>query len=183
MSKNAIYCLVGKSGVGKTTIANFLTKHYGMKSVESYTTRPQRYEGETGHIFVTREEFAQLGSLCAYTEFDGNQYGVPASMVDECDLYVIDVAGVKYLREHYHGKEICVIGLDADENTLYARMLSRGDSENKATQRILHDREQFAHMEDVCDVIFGAYSVDLTVRNVMGFINKTEQKFKESVSA
>ena len=52
-----IYCIAGPSGSGKTTIAEELKKRYGMKVLESYTTRAPRYEGETGHIFVTPKKF------------------------------------------------------------------------------------------------------------------------------
>ena len=31
-----------------------------MKSIESYTTRPPRYEGETGLIFVTDKEYEAM---------------------------------------------------------------------------------------------------------------------------
>ena len=51
-----IYLIVGKSGSGKTTLVEALKK-YGYTSIESYTTRPKRFEGETGHTFITEEEF------------------------------------------------------------------------------------------------------------------------------
>ena len=51
-----IYLIVGKSGSGKTTLVNELRK-YGYTSVESYTTRPKRFKNETGHTFITEEEF------------------------------------------------------------------------------------------------------------------------------
>ena len=54
---NTILLIVGASGTGKTTVANTLSKMFGMKQIQSYTTRPPRYEGEKGHIFVTDEEF------------------------------------------------------------------------------------------------------------------------------
>ena len=63
-----IYLIVGKSGSGKTTLVNKLRK-YGYASVESYTTRPKRFKNETGHTFITEEEFDQLKDICAYVKY------------------------------------------------------------------------------------------------------------------
>lgn len=150
-----IYCIVGVSGSGKTTLAELLEGKYGLKTVQSYTTRPQRYEGETGHIFVTKEEFDALGEMCAYTNFAGNEYGVTADLVDACDTYVIDVAGVKYLKEKYHGeKSIRTIALRCSEAVVRNRMAARGDSEEKINERIEHDFFAFMDIGDVADVNF-----------------------------
>ena len=54
------FIIVGESGSGKTTIVNELEKRYGLTSVQSYTTRPKRYPDETGHTFVSEQEFFQL---------------------------------------------------------------------------------------------------------------------------
>lgn len=96
-----IYLIVGPSGSGKTMVANRLEEKYRLKQVLSYTERPPRFEGEGGHTFVTPEEFDKLKNLCAYTVFDGHRYGVPAEMVEVSDIYVIDPAGVAYMKEHY----------------------------------------------------------------------------------
>ena len=77
-----IYLFVGPSGVGKTTIVEKLSRDYGFSVVSSYTDRPMRYDGETGHVFLTKEEFDALPELCAYTEFNGHRYGVTSDMVD-----------------------------------------------------------------------------------------------------
>lgn len=150
-----IYCVVGVSGSGKTTLAELLEGKYGLKTVQSYTTRPQRYEGETGHIFVNKEEFDALGEMCAYTNFAGNEYGVTADLVDASDTYVIDVAGVKYLKEKYHGKKnINTITLRCSETVVRNRMAARGDSEEKINERIEHDALAFMDIDDVADVSF-----------------------------
>ena len=153
-----IYLLVGPSGSGKTTIATALEKAMGMKQVASYTERLPRYPGEEGHTFVTPEEFDKLEDLCAYTEFNGYRYGPTAAMVDECDIYVIDPAGVKYMKEHYHGdKDIKVVGIFATPKKCAERMLQRGDVEEKVQERIQHDRLAFAPTKGVVDHILYAY--------------------------
>ena len=47
-----ILLIEGESGSGKTTIADILSKKYGLSSIQSYTTRKPRYLGETGHTFI-----------------------------------------------------------------------------------------------------------------------------------
>lgn len=144
-----IYLIVGPSGSGKSTIANILERKYGLKQVVSFTERPPRYESETGHVFISAEDFDKLDeqpdNLCAFTVFNGYRYGVPAKMVDECDIYLIDPAGVRYMREHYHGpKGIRVIGLYADADVCKQRMLARGDTKKNVAARLEHDHHAFA---------------------------------------
>ena len=130
-----IYLIVGPSGSGKTMVANRLEEKYRLKQVLSYTERPPRFEGEGGHTFVTPEKFDKLKNLCAYTVFDGHRYGVPAEMVEVSDIYVIDPAGVAYMKEHYSGKKgVKVIGLFAAEEVCKRRMRARGDSKEAVNE-------------------------------------------------
>lgn len=140
-----IYCIVGPSGSGKTTISKILERDYGMKLVESYTTRPPRYPDEEGHIFVSDEEFDALGEMCAYTEYDGHRYGVTPEVIDQNDIYVIDPYGVDYLRQKYHGnKGIIAIRLLVDLDECQKRMELRGDSMEKIRQRLSNDVRSFS---------------------------------------
>lgn len=148
-----LYNIVGPSGSGKSTLTFAIQKALkkmkakrGLTPVESMTTRPPRYPGEPGHVYVTKEEFDKY-EMVAYTQFDGNEYGVPASMLDECDLYVIDIEGVKTLRERYSGKQLVVIYLDITPEEAARRMCVRGDSEEKIQKRLANDAVMFADME------------------------------------
>ncbi len=153
-----LFCVVGASGSGKTTQTEWLRDAIrklfesrkinadGLRCVESITTRKPRYEGETGHEFVSKEVFDSY-EMVAYTMFDGNEYGVPAEMLDERELYVIDIEGVKTLRERYHGKPLVVIYLDITPEEAARRMRERGDSEEKITKRLANDAVMFADLE------------------------------------
>ena len=77
------------SAKGNDTVAARLSEIYGWKVLDSYTTRPPRYEGEKGHIFSTKEEFDALPEKCAYTYFGGNEYCATAEQVNNSDIYII----------------------------------------------------------------------------------------------
>lgn len=142
-----LYLIIGPSGSGKTELANRLVREYGMKAVESYTTRPARYSGEPGHIFVTSEEFDRLGKMCAYTEYNGYRYGVTKDILDVSDVYVIDPAGAIFLADHYSGKTLHYIWLATSPGVCYERMLARGDDEEKAKERVKYDDKAFGMLQ------------------------------------
>ena len=138
--KKPLYLFVGKSASGKTIIANLCENEYNCKQVQSYTTRKPRYEGEIGHIFVSEEEFDNLGELAAYTFYNGNKYGTTVQQVDECDIYVIDVPGVETLLQKYKtDRTIYIIYFDTGVHTRISRMLERGDHDNAIVSRLLQD--------------------------------------------
>lgn len=142
--------LVGKSGSGKTTLANELEKRCGLKQLRSYTTRKPRYQGETGHIFLSEKEFDGLEGIVAKTVFDGNRYAATKEQVDHADIYVIDVQGVKELLQKYKGrKEIKIVYLDVPAYIRFWRMVRRGDSLLQVVKRIFHDRKAFADRPQV----------------------------------
>lgn len=136
-----LYLLIGRSASGKTTIANMLTEKYGYQSVSSYTTRPPRYYGEVGHIFVDNETFDQLGELAGFVEYNGYRYGTTIQQVDDADIYVIDPIGAEYLLDKYTDRPICIIYFDASIPTRIHRMISRGDSDLAIIRRLLQDEE------------------------------------------
>ena len=94
MSKPLLLCLLGKSGCGKSTIAERLHRKYGYLQAMSYTTRPIRTEcegDELTHTFITREQIANYeDDIVAYNEYNGNAYFVTRKMLEGCQIYVVD---------------------------------------------------------------------------------------------
>lgn len=101
--KPSIICIVGKSGSGKTTLADYIELNFGVKMIQSRTTRAPRYDGENGHTFVSNDEFDSYSKseMLAFTEFGGNRYCCLAEDVHEENTYVIDEFGLLYLKEHF----------------------------------------------------------------------------------
>lgn len=153
---NKIYLIIGPSGSGKTHIAGLLEQKYRLKSIESYTTRPPRYDGEKGHTFITLEDYEAFdkSQIAAYNCYNGNHYFATFKQIEEADLYVIDIAGLKYFQEKYEGKkEFVTVHLTANLSTRINRMMQRGDSLSKIAERIIVDREEFNQAEADCDYV------------------------------
>jgi guanylate kinase len=134
---DTIVCLVGESGSGKSTIAEELEKE-GYNYIQSYTTRPKRYDNEKGHIFVkdvptsihvhgfSNEAIIKNG-IMAHTFFDGYYYWASKEQYQNkgISIYVIDPKGVEKLKESINDAEIVVLYIKADEATRWKRMLRR----------------------------------------------------------
>ena len=133
---------VGRSASGKTTIANLLEEKYFFNQVQSYTTRCPRYDGEKGHIFLTEDEFNQLEDIVSYTFYNNHQYGVTADLLNQNDIFVVDVPGVESLLEKYKtNRSICILYFDSTVYTRIHRMLDRGDSDMQIISRLLQDEK------------------------------------------
>lgn len=138
-----LYLFVGRSSCGKTTIANVLEDKFGYKQVYSYCTREPRFEGEPGHIFVSEEEFNDLGELAAYTFYNGNHYGTTLEQLNKCNIYVVDIPGVESLLKKLVNdtRPICIFYFDASVYNRILRMIERGDSDSMILARLLEDEK------------------------------------------
>lgn len=144
-----LFLFVGKSASGKSTIANLVESKYCYKQVWSYTTRSKRYENEKYHIFISDEEFDNLGELAAYTEYNGFRYGTTFEQLNECDIYVVDVHGIQTLLEksESYNRPIAIIYFDSTVYTRINRMIDRGDSDVSIISRLLQDEKDDWHKQ------------------------------------
>lgn len=150
-----ILCLIGKSGNGKTTIAEELERLYNLKQIKSYSTRLSRGINDTSHTFVNQEEFNSIrNNLVAYTLFDGKEYGATSQQIDNHEIYVVDWRGYIELIEKYKGsKQIVSIYIDVGLIRSIFRMFSRGDTINKIINRLINDYKMFKDVKNKCDYI------------------------------
>lgn len=161
-----LYLIVGPSGSGKTTLANNLKTWYHLNPVVSYTTRPMRENEKNGvdHWFVSDEEFDNLGEMVAFTEFNGYRYGVTRDIIDKSDTYVIDPAGVDYLKAHDIGpRKVVVIGILTNLLTCINHMRGRGDNDNMIHSRIRNDEKAFEDFSAYCDFMVDGKLPELSV--------------------
>lgn len=101
--KPLIICIIGESGSGKTTAAEYIEKEFGIPMVKSYTDRPRRTPDEVGHTFVTPEEFDVLlqGNILALTKFGEYRYCCVKEDILPRNTYVIDEISYRYLADHF----------------------------------------------------------------------------------
>lgn len=157
MSKPLLFCLCGRSGCGKSTIAERLNRKYGYVQAKSYTTRPIREEcegDELTHTFITRDEIDNYkDDIVAYNEYNGNAYFVTRKMLEGCQLYVVDKEGLLQLYKDYHDKDILAIYIDCDSSIASRRMAERGDTDEQIMQRLQYDEKAFADCQELCDFV------------------------------
>jgi len=148
-----IILLIGKSGSGKSTIADILNKDYGLKILQSYTTRKKRTPKETGHIFVTESQFKEL-DLVANTYFDENYYGASVDQIEENDVYIIDKKGVETIRYLYHGdKQLVPIYIKTSDKTRETRMKLRGTPPDEICKRLKNDEHMFNGIDSMVKAV------------------------------
>lgn len=168
---NKIYLLIGESGAGKTTVVEKIKEMSNLKSIDSYTTRPKRYDDEVGHIFITDKEFDNLQNICAYTEINGYRYAATSKQVDENDIYIIDVAGIDYFTEYYKGmKDFRIIYLHCSETERARRMRLRGDSEKAIQNRLTHDKTAFLGALSIADILVASRKVNQAAKKIVKYI-------------
>lgn len=155
--------LLGKSGSGKDTIANFLVDHCGYRRIITYTTRPIR-PGETQDVqyhFISDEEFQEkvshgffLEYKVYHTEFGDWYYGSAKEDFEKADyntLVILTPEG--YLDLLWNMKEIThdAVYIKVDVEELQRRLKERGDNELESIRRLAHDNKDFEFVEDIVD--------------------------------
>ena len=138
----------GPGGAGKGTIARALVEgDKGLVLSVSWTTRRHRVDdAHDAYVFVEREAFERRrteGGFLEGHEFLGCFYGTPVpDPGDRRDLLLeIDVAGGRQVLDCYPDA-LCIF-VDASDATLRRRLLARGDSTERADERLAEaDRER-----------------------------------------
>lgn len=174
--KNKVFVLlIGESGVGKTTIADYMDRTYGLKQVVSYTNREKRFDGEVGHRFISERDIEKIKqeypNRVAETEYNGNFYFATKEQVEECDIYVINPSAVEEFKRRYSGDKIVkvVLLVDTPENKV-KHMLCRGDCIAKINERLNYDRKEFCNAHELADYIIANTGIEKTARIIRGAI-------------
>lgn len=135
-----IVLLVGKSAAGKDSVAEKL-EGYGLRSVISHTTRPQRSADDTRHVFVSDTEAdALIGEAVATTVINGYRYFATKSDMEIADLYTIDPNGIEELLGNMPDAEFGICYIDSDDIMRRKMAISRADDPILAA-RVFDERD------------------------------------------
>ena len=146
--KKKIYCLVGRTGSGKDTIADAVTKQTGIRKVVSFTDAPKRSDQTEGkeHYFLSKGAMDSVLSeqhAIAYTQIGNNRYCATLEEIGtEPVLYIIDPKGIYYMKEHFADQiDLTVFYIFAPEKTRRERTKNRGNFDFE--ERMNAENEEF----------------------------------------
>lgn len=148
-----LYLVVAASGSGKDYIVDKICNNLGKARVISRTTRPKRNENDL-HIFVDEETAVkEFPFSVARTDYNGYKYYVMHQDIDEMDFYIIDVKGVKSLKQEkamgcpWLKREITTIFINSPWYVRAYNMKKRGDSIKSIINRLKLDRVEFKNFK------------------------------------
>lgn len=153
--------LIGESGSGKSTLENMLVELGYQKSL-SFTTRPMRAGEVNGedYMFITVDDYYELKDkdmIVQDTCFNDNYYGTlkDVDINYNKSVVVIEPGGIEQFRKA--GIPIQTFYIKVDSVERYNRMLNRGDTLDKAEQRLVHDLKVFCDAPELVDYIIDGH--------------------------
>lgn len=172
--------ICGKSGVGKTTVIKELCVQYKLKTVMSYSTRPQRCFNESSHIFVCDKDFELLKNKFLDFSFCNAKYCITFEQITQADILGLPPNACKDLcaKKNLIKRAIKVIYLKASDETRFLRMKQRGDSIKTINQRIMAEKKYFADFEKFADKIIYNYDFQYTLIEIEEYIKKLNCKIE-----
>lgn len=136
-----LYCVIGASGTGKTTLVEEAMKRYQLERVITCTTRQRRVgEPSSAYYFLSDDEFDRLerGGLVESDTYHEHRYGTAYFAVDKAlekgDAFIITTAeGYLNLRDKYDCRGVV---LEISPDVLRERMEKRGDDPRDIEARL-----------------------------------------------
>ena len=185
--------ILGKSGVGKTSLCNYLESVSTLRKAVTYTTRemrPNEINGKDYH-FVSNEDFQKMiqnNELMEYVCFHdvitskGKQnlfYGsAKKDYLDPNQMIILNPEGLKSVLKNSTNKfNFCSILLDAPEPVLRKRLQTRGDNPLEINRRLRSDSLDFAGLENQVDfVLNGNSEISQLGKQVLSLLNQQSHK-------
>ena len=160
--------IIGRSGSGKTSVANELANNFGYEKLITDTTRPMR-SGEKDKVdynFKTQEEFDKLkyegyyGESVTYNASFGTcSYGSKKEYYEgdkDNAIIILNPIGFYKIKNNKEldDKHFTSIYLKVpDEDLLLTRLIDRDDDPEEIKRRWLADSEDFKDIEKEVDYI------------------------------
>lgn len=181
---HTVYCVLGRTGSGKSTVTKEAAKQLNMKVLKSYTTR-QRRENETDencdHTFISSNEVEKYrNDMIAYTERVGYcSFATKQQLLDN-NFYIINPTGYYELKLKTKDMdvELVTIMVNVPYNDLRQRAKKRGDYDAWQANYI-KESEEFSSFEKshlVDYFILNDRSIEESVAKMVRIINKDRAK-------
>lgn len=149
--------IFGKSGIGKTTLCDYIGENFRYDVVVSTTTRPMR-GGEVDGVdyhFVDEKTFLEMFDNGEFVETAGHGkylYGIQKKHIESLDYGVVvaNIHGLQMIKDMYGDKVFSVLLLLQEKERL-CRQILRGDNILKVAERYQQDEVLFAEQEKYAD--------------------------------
>lgn len=181
---HTVYCVLGRTSSGKSTITQKAANKLNMKVLKSYTTR-QRRENETDencdHTFISPDEVEKYrNDMIAYTERVGYcSFATKQQLLDN-DFYIINPTGYYELKLKTKDMdiELVTIMVKVPYSELRQRAKKRGDYDAWQANYI-KESEEFSNFEksNLIDYfVLNDRSLEESVAKMVRVINKDRAK-------
>ena len=175
-----IYCILGMTGTGKTTIARKVAKELQIPLIVSYTSRPIRpgekedvdyHYVDNQHFDENKDDFIEMRE---YEVYDGSiwKYGYKKSSFSDKKkdyLVVIETEGYKAFKDYFGKDKIKPILINSQIGDLYLRLQKRGDNPKEIERRIEDDKHKFEYFaeNEECENVYNYYDLDFAVKQTI----------------
>lgn len=181
---HTVYCVLGRTGSGKSTVTKEAANKLNMKVLKSYTTR-QRRENETDencdHTFISPDEVEKYrNDMIAYTDRVGYcSFATKQQLLDN-DFYIINPTGYYELKLKTKDMdvELVTIMVNVPYNDLRQRAKKRGDYDAWQANYI-KESEEFSSFEKshlIDYFVLNDRSIEESVAKMVRVINKDRAK-------
>ena len=181
---HTVYCVLGRTGSGKSTVTKEAANKLNMKVLKSYTTR-QRRENETDencdHTFISPDEVEKYrNDMIAYTDRVGYcSFATKQQLLDN-DFYIINPSGYYELKLKTKGMNINLVTImvTVPFSNLRERAKKRGDF-NAWQANYMQESEEFSTFEKshlIDYFILNDRSLEESVAKMVRVINKDKAK-------
>lgn len=157
-----VYCILGKSASGKSTIEKILEQK-GLERVVSYTTRPMRENEVNGvdYKYISEEEFLSFDKLNLFVEkttYRDWHYGILKNDIEDSGynhIVVIEPNGYKQIKKVLGDNAIGIyIKLQDKERLIRALNREINPDVDEIIRRFISDKDLFEGIEKEVSFVF-----------------------------